>query len=176
MHRIHTVIIVLSLCLFAAPLSAETITHNFQSKSSTMAFSSGNTIGTILPDTTYTCSGTSAAFTPFGSPSRVCIGLPNKDNAVVLSPAIENLDSLRISYLPAADKTIDVYTSEDNSSWTKRTVTGTTNGLRYVKLPAVGNFYVKIVNPKTSNTFYITEIKYITNPSSGCNCFVVVSE
>ena len=167
-----------AIIIFSSAISrAETIRHDFNALNgaSKIAYSGGNTVGTVNSDTTYTCTGTNAKFN--ANEGLICICLPQSGNQVVVSPAISDLDSIRFTYNPTnAYKTIQVYTSTDNSTWTEQTVLQFSKGVSTVKLPEKGDYYVKFRNPSGSNAFYIREIDYIFQPSSGCNCLRVVSE
>jgi len=176
MKRLFTIFIA---CIVLSPAisRAETIRHDFNALNgaSKIAYSGGNTVGTVNSDTTYTCTGTNAKF--YLNDGLICICLPQSGNHVVVSPAISDLDSIHITYNPTGYfRTIKVYTSTDSSTWTEQTVLQFSKGVSTVKLPATGTYYVKFLNPSTSNDFYIREIEYITKPSSGCNCLRVVSE
>ena len=158
-----------SSCVLLCRADEWKINHFFDamSASRTISFSNSNKVGTT-DEVTYTCSGTDAAFVPYNG--SVCLGLPKSGNKVLTAPAIENLDSIRIEYQPNAFKNIDVYISEDNETWTSCTVTHKINGVKTIKMPAKGTYFVKITNPSASNDFYIRRIEYITVE---CPCFPV---
>ena len=166
------------ICMIALSpllLRAETIVHNFQNlvNASQISFSGSNKIGTT-DLVTYTCSGGTAQFTANStSGSKIAAFLTNNNNAqMVITPAISDLDSLRISYRPLEDRTILVAISDDGgSSWTNVSVDAPINGVRQVKLPAKGDYCVRI--KRSGDDFCITEIKYITAP---CHCLKVVEE
>ena len=155
-------------------LRAETIVHNFQDMSAASQISfTGNTVGTT-DLVTYTCSGGAALFSAHATKTggKMAIFIENSGAQVVTTPAISDLDSLRISYRPLEDRTILVAISDDGgSSWTNVSVDAPINGVRQVKLPAKGDYCVRIKRDKKD--FYIMEIKYITAP---CHCLKVVDE
>ena len=167
---------ILCLLVLSPALSrAETTIHNFHdmSGSSQLTFPSGDKFG-VTDLVTYTCSGTSDAKFNFLAVTdyKICIYLPNNGDQVVTTP-IANLDSLSIHYIPTnIARTIKVYTSVNNVDWTPVTVKPN-SGMNTVKLPASGNYYLKIANEASSNAFYIREIHYVTKP---CVCLKVVSE
>ena len=155
-------------------LRAETIVHNFQDMSAASQISfTGNTVGTT-DLVTYTCSGgTARFFSNSDSGNKMAVFMTGNNNAkVVITPAISDLDSLRISYRPLEDRTILVAISSDGgSTWTNVSVDTPINGVRQVKLPTTGDYCVRI--KRSGDDFCITEIKYITAP---CNCLKVVDE
>lgn len=163
------------LLLCSATGGAEKYVHDFHTMTgaSTIAFSGANKVGTT-DLVTYTCSASAVFSATAASSSRICIFLEKNGDEVVLSPAIANLDSLSIYYLPVAARTIDVYVSTDGSDWgEKLELTESVAGIKLCKLPEKGNYYLRIVNSKYSNAFYISQIDFFTKP---CYCLKVVSE
>lgn len=174
MKRNITNAIIACLILLSPALSrAEEYVHNFQSLTTTseIAYSNSNKTGTTYL-VTYTCSGGTAQFSVDKSKSgnNIAIFMEGSGAQVVTSPAIDELDSIRISYLPASNLTVQVAISMDGSSWTDVDVLSPIGGVKNVKLPAKGSYKVRIKHFDTN--FYITEIKYITKP---CHCLKVVN-
>ena len=135
------------------------------------------TIGTIAPDTTYTCGGKAK----FGvESSRICIFMENEGDNVIVSPAIEYLSALHFYYYPDNqnyESSIGVYIkAEEDADWTEISgVAEYSKGTVYVNLPAKGAYKVKIQN-KEGSKFYIQQIDYIINPETCSNCFRYVPE
>lgn len=174
MKRNITNAIIACLILLSPALSrAEEYVHNFQSMTtaSEIAYSNSNKTGTT-DLVTYTCSGGSAKFYADASKSRsqIAIFLEDAGAQVVTSPVIDALDSIHITYLPAAAMSVKVAISTDGSSWTDVDVINTASGVKNVKLPSSGPYQVRI--KRDNANFYVTQIKYITKP---CHCLKVVN-
>ena len=119
---------------------------------------------------TYTCSG-DAKFSMDGTKTdwNVAIFL-DKSGAQVTTTQIQNLDSLWICYAPVANKAITVKISTDSVSWEEVEAVHKINGAKHVKMPRVGDYYVRIIR---SDDVYIKQIDYICIDLSGCpNCFL----
>lgn len=173
-RNIANAIIVCLILLSPALSRAEEYVHNFQSMTSAseIAYSNSNKTGTT-DLVTYTCSGGSAVFSADNSKSggKIAVFMEGSGAQVVTSPVIDELDSLRISYLPDLSRTVQVSISTDGSSWTDVEVLSPVSGVKQVKLPAKGPYQVRI--KRYDKDFYITEIKYITK---ACHCLRVVND
>lgn len=130
-----------------------------------------NTIG-VTDFVTYTCSG-GAEFTADENTSYKIAILLNASGEQVQTTQITNLDSLRISYAPAvSNKDMTVSISTDGSVWQEVAIQHKASGLKTVKMPRVGDYYVRIAR-KGSDNVYIIQIDYIYIDLSGCpNCFI----
>ena len=172
-RNIANAIIVCLILLSPARSRAEEYVHNFHSMyGTTLSVTNGNKTGTT-DLVTYTCSGGSAQFSADFSKSggKIAIFMEGSGAQVVTSPVIDELDSIRISYLPASALEVQVSISTDGSSWTDVEVLNPVGGVKNVKLPENGPYMVRIKRKGTN--FYITEIKYITKP---CHCLRVVND
>ena len=172
-RNIANAIIVCLILLSPARSRAEEYVHNFHSMyGTTLSVTNGNKTGTT-DLVTYTCSGGSAQFLADISKSggNIAIFMEGSGAQVVTSPVIDELDSLRISYLPDLSRTVQVSISTDGSSWTDVDVLSPVSGVKQVKLPAKGPYQVRI--KRYDKDFYITEIKYITK---ACHCLRVVND
>ncbi len=134
------------------------------------------TIGTIAPDTTYTCGGKAK----FGVESlRICILMENEGDNVIVSPAIEYMNRVQFRYFPSANlrESISVYIKEEgDADWTEVTDYGSyLKGSVDIPMPAKGNYQVKIQN-RGGSKFYINQIDYTTDPETCSNCFRYVPE
>ena len=169
------------LCLFAlsSALCGAKVTcvpQNFQSLSTSKKIkfnSPTNTIGTT-DFVTYTCSG-DARFSADETKTdwKVAIFL-EQSGAQVTTTQIQNLDSLWISYVPNANKAITVKISTDSVSWEDVEAVHKINGAKHVKMPRVGDYYVRIIR---SDNVYITQIDFTCLDLSGCpNCFLYKPE
>ena len=66
--------------------------------------------------------------------------------------------------------------SSDSLSWSNVSVSHESNGIKTVKLPTKGDYYVRIKR-KSSDNVYVWKIEYFYIDSSGCpNCRVYVPE
>ena len=173
-RNIANAIIVCLILLSPALSRAEEYVHNFQSMTSAseIAYSNSNKTGTT-DLVTYTCSGGSAVFSADLSKSggNIAIFMEGSGAQVVTSPVIDELDSIRFTYLPASSLTIKVAISTDGSSWTDIEVLNPVNGVKHVIPPVKGPYMVRIKRYDTN--FYITEIEYITK---SCHCLRVVND
>ena len=153
---------------------AQTVTQNLNTMygNGTLTISDDLKTGTT-EFVTYTCSGAAEfgyeTFNPAGS-RRIAI-IINKDG-VVTTTAIQNLRDIYIIHYPA-DKTctnIDVYLSNDNSTWTKLNPETDDiyyrNGVIKAYFPK-GDYYLKFVNT-TKTTVAMLQIQYTIQ---NCNCF-----
>ena len=172
-RNIANAIIVCLILLSPALSRAEEYVHNFQSMyGTTLSVTNGNKTGTT-DLVTYTCSGGSAQFSADLSKSggNIAIFMEGSGAQVVTSPVIDELDSIRFTYLPASSLTIKVAISTDGSSWTDIEVLNPVNGVKHVIPPVKGPYMVRIKRYDTN--FYITEIEYITK---ACHCLRVVND
>lgn len=175
----------ITLCLFtlsSAYCRAErrTVEQNFQALTGNgIEYKSSNTIGET-DFVTYTCSG-GAKFNADAvkTDSKIAIFLESAGSQVTTTK-IENLDSLRIKYyyssMPDPYRDITVSISTDGSEWNEIPVVHQTNGLKTVKMPRAGDYYVRIAF-KSSYKVYIFQIDYIYIDLSECpNCFLYKPE
>lgn len=178
MKAVFRSICVFLLVLCVSPLRAETITHNFQAKTTAkeIAFSNSYKTGTI-GDTVYTCSGGATFGADEFYKSVIAINLPSSSSEVVVSPAIEGLTQVRISHYPNTEcPNLKVYISTDGTSWgdpLPADAMGYGLGTTFADVPK-GNYYLKFAN-SSSTQLSIIEIRYTTDPSS-CACLQVVSQ
>ena len=152
--------------------AAETKTmHNFNAMTTAtpadIVYTNSNKIGTT-DFVTYTCSGGTAKFYSYSS--RICVCMTGS-GAILTTTAINDLDSIRISYLPTEAKSIKIFISTDNSVWQEMTVFSPVNGTKTVKFPVKGDYYLKI--QRDNADFYIQQIEYI---QQSCNCLRVKIE
>lgn len=120
---------------------------------------------------TYTCSG-GAEFTADKNTSYKTAILLDASGEQVETTRVTNLDSLRIFYAADAFKNMTVSIKEGEGTWIEVPVVQKQKGLSTVKMPRVGDYYVRIARKGTDNV-YITEISYIYIDLSGCpNCFI----
>ena len=173
MKRNITNAIIVCLILLSPALSrAEEYVHTFQDMyGSTLTVSKDNKTGTT-DVVTYTCSGGSAKFYADASNSnrQIAIFMEGSGAQVVTSPVIDALDSIHITYLPAAYRSVLVSISTDGLSWTDVEVKSPSGGVKHVQLPEKGPYQVRI--KRDNANFYVTQIKYITKP---CHCLKVVN-
>lgn len=175
MKRVILLLATIALSVGIAYAGGVVVRQNFQSMTSAgdLTFSNSNKTGTT-DFVTYNCSGGKAKFAYYTgvTPNVLGIYLQNS-GAIVTTDVINDLDSLRISYLPSEEKTIKVYISTDNgSSWVEQTVHDELDGLKSVQFPSVGNYMLKIA--RDNSDFYIDQITYFTSPP--CNCLRVQIE
>ncbi len=190
MKAVFRSICVFLLVLCVSPLRAETITHNFQAKTTAkeIVFSNSNKTGTI-GDTVYTCSGDKAKF---GADefykTTIALNLTNSGE-VITSPVLEGLSEVTINCLVTYgynSSKFEIYISTDGTSWTllsgregSRFSDGspspTNEGIQYIydNIPK-GDYFLKMKN-NSSAKFSIFQIEYKTDPSS-CACLQVVSQ
>ena len=169
-------LVVLTALLTLCVPKMQAFTHNFQMKNidpKTISFSASNTVATSTNDNiVYTCTGT--AFASYNS--VLTIPLLDNGDQVVVSPAIEGLIEVTISYYPSQIYTsIRVDVSQDGSSWTNIPEgSGATynKGIITVRVPKSA-YYVRIRSNNGSNDAYIQQITYTT---TDCNCFPYVAE
>lgn len=179
----------LALCFlfFCATSNAETITHNFYSKSlAGTLVNDGSTTRSTNDGIVYTLSGAKTAFGydvnhKGGTGAVITLNLFSQYGYVTVSPAFSRLSGITISHIVETGKTnnlsskLFVYLSTDSLNWASVTPTvvyGT--GSVEVTPPAPGNYYVKIYND-SSWEISITQIVYTTS-SSDCNCFIYTPE
>lgn len=176
------------ICLFSlSPIisgaETRTITQNFHSLNSRgeITFNSpSNTIGTT-EYVTYTCSGeANFYYDDTKTKNKIAIFLEKSGDKVETS-LIQNLDSLRINYYyypltPNPYRDIAVSISTDGSVWKDVTVEHKSNGLKTVKMPRAGDYYVRIAY-KSSYKVYVFQIDYFYIDLSGCpGCFIYKPE
>lgn len=164
------------LCLFVlcsvigrAENLVTTEDFNVMTGAGTIAFSSGNKVGTT-DFVTYTCSGTSAEFGVYKGVIFLC--LP-KNGSTVTTSQIGNFKHLDFYYDSSVNclSTMKISISEDGSTWTDITASATgIKGVVNVDMPTPGSYYLKIQNTYSTNSFYISQIQYTTE---SCNCFKV---
>lgn len=158
-----------------------TIQHNFHDMSkSQLKFNPSYTVGTIAPDTTYTCGGAAKFyFDKTKTKEKICIFMENEGDNVIVSPAIEYMNRVQFRYFPSANlrESISVYIKEEgDADWTEVTDYGSyLKGSVDIPMPAKGNYQVKIQNSGGSK-FYINQIDYTTDPETCSNCFRYVPE
>jgi hypothetical protein len=182
----------LALCFlfFCATSNAETITHNFHSKSTLPDITLETVDETHVRSTNdgivYTLSGAKTAFGydvnhKDGTGAVITLNLFSQYGYVTVSPAFSRLSGITISHIVETGKTnnlsskLFVYLSTDSLNWASVTPTvvyGT--GSVEVTPPAPGNYYVKIYNDSKWE-ISITRIVYTTS-SSDCNCFIYTPE
>lgn len=165
------------LCLFTLSSAfgrAESVEHDFdamfEAVPPTLVMSNELQTGTT-DFCTYTCSG-GAYFSYYSSVWSVCL---DKSGRQVTTTQIHNLDSIRLMYLPAdIKKTLTVKISQDSVSWTDVTVKDDVAGVKTVKMPTPGDYYVRFIR---KNDVYLKLVKYIYFDLSDCpNCFLYRSE
>ncbi|MBQ4394135.1 MAG: hypothetical protein II825_02385 [Paludibacteraceae bacterium] len=167
------------ICLFtlsSALCGAEsrTVSQNFNdmygASPKTLTVTNTNHTGTT-DFVTYTCSGGAEFFNNANSGNKLAIFL-DASGEQVQTTQVTNLDSLRIFYAANAYKDMTVSIKEGEGAWTEVPVVQKQKGLSTVKMPRVGDYYVRIAR-KGSDNVYITEIGYIYIDLSGCpNCFI----
>lgn len=175
MKTIQYIVFVLAVILSTNLSHAESIIQNFNtlydSGNGPLTLSADSKTGTT-PEVTYTCSGGAAKFWADGTKTsgRVCIFMENS-GAQVVTTAVNDLDSLVISYYPSSVVDFYIYTSPDgNEPWTLQTQSRI-SGSSSVKMAVPGSYYIKVARQSTN--FYIWKMEYWTKP---CNCLRVVSE
>lgn len=125
---------------------------------------------------TYTCSSGGEFLSDISKTASNLSIFLEKSNAQVVTSPILNLDSIRIHYYPSANKDMYVAISSDSLSWSNVSVSHESNGIKTVKLPTKGDYYVRIKR-KSSDNVYVWKIEYFYIDSSGCpNCRVYVPE
>ena len=165
------------LVLSSAFCGAETriVTHSFnkmfyKDSPRTLTLTNENKTGTAADRVIYECSGGAVFSKNSYSGDSLAVFLTSSTAKVQISQ-IHNLDSLRIYYYPAADKSISVSYSTDGSSWTAATVRTPTNGIKTVRFPSVNDYYVRIA--RASDNVYVWRLVYCTIDLSDCpNCFI----
>ena len=166
---------IILLTLVLNPVFGRAENQNFDEKFRNGTLTVNTTTKTGTTDlVTYTYSGGTAKFYAEPRTTGGAIALyMTGSGATVTTSQIADLDSLSITYLPAEDININVYTSPtgETGTWTAQTVRQPAKGTKTVKLPATGDYCLKITRPSTD--FYILEIDYSIKP---CHCLRVVSE
>ena len=121
---------------------------------------------------TYTCSGGAEFLSNITKTGGLlAIFLETNSYHFVTTSKIQNIDSLRIEYRPdEAKKRMTISISEDSISWTNMTVKDGVGGVKTIKMPRAGDYFVRFTR---KDDVYITKIKYIYVDLSGCpNCFL----
>ena len=175
----------ITLCLFtlsSAYCRAErrTVVQNFHeminAKPPTMSLK--NSLKTGETDfVTYTCSSGAKFYYDATKTSNIFAIFLESAGSQVTTTKIQNLDSIRIVYMPAdAKKDMVVEISTDSITWTEKETALVFAGLRTVKMPHANDYYVRI-RRKGSNNVYIREMQYIYIDLSECpNCFLYKPE
>lgn len=173
----------ITLCLFtlsSAYCMAErrTVIQNFKTLTDSrgIVYKTSNTIGET-DFVTYTCSGGAKFYYDATKTSNIFAIFLESAGSQVTTTKIENLDSIRIVYMPAdAKKDMVVEISTDSITWTEKETALVFAGLRTVKMPRANDYYVRI-RRKGSNDVYIREMQYIYIDLSECpNCFLYKPE
>ncbi len=181
-HIQYILICLFSLSPIISGAETGTIPHDFDAmfNASPKKLEVENTNQTGITDlVTYTCSGGAEFSTDITkSGGKIAIFIENSGEKVEISQ-IANLDSLRINYAPAKypKTTLDVTVSisTDGDVWKPIPTKHVNNGLRTVKMPRAGDYYVRIAY--SSDKVYIKQIDYIYIDLSGCpNCFLYKPE
>lgn len=161
-------IILFLFCVGASNINAaETITHNFQTLTSTgkIDFSSGNTVGTT-DLVTYSCTNAEFGFVS----SQIVLQMYKSSSVVVISPALSGLNEVTVSFTASSfDATkIKIYLSEDGISWGSALESvNVTNGIARATIPA-GNHFIKIATTKAM-TLQISQIDFtFDDDCTGC--------
>jgi hypothetical protein len=185
-HIRYILICLFSLSPIISGAETRTIRHDFDAmfKASPKKLEVENTnqTGTSTQDgIVYTCSGGAEFSLDYSKTgSKLAIFLESSGEKVETS-LIQNLDSLRINYYyypltPNPYRDITVSISTDGSVWKDVTVEHKSNGLKTVKMPRAGDYYVRIAY-KSSYKVYVFQIDYIYIDLSGCpNCFLYKPE
>lgn len=171
----------LALCFlfFCATSNAETITHNFHSKSfAGTLVNDGSTTRSTNDGIVYTRGGDAEFYYGTGT-SNVCLNLFTSGDFATISPAFSNLDSVEVNYLPSKDLSANllVQISANGSSWSTVTPTRVHDSGHFMAvLPTSGDYYVKILR-SGGEKISVTQITYYyTTSSSDCNCFIYTPE
>ena len=183
----HTLIHSALLCLLIAlpTCSWADISHNFQSKTDehTLVNVDATHVRSTTDDIVYTFGGTADCYKDWehrtGTGGRICLNLLSKYDNITISPAIDKLSELTISYSSnldgntLSDSKISIQLSKDGSNWTSVTPTITYSaGFISVVAPSADAYYVKI-RSLSSTKISILQIDYII---SDCNCFTYTIE
>ncbi len=169
MRRFTLLMTALLLCAGGMFLRAETISHGFNTmnKDKTIVFNMDFTEGTT-DLVTYTCHN--CEFGPTASSSQVSIRLVDKNDYVVISPALNNLKSLYMVCETSVEpkSILRVYVSEDGSTWNDALTGAETPmaGAMRIAIPE-GYYYLKIANSK-STAIYIRSIAYEFDNCPSC--------
>lgn len=183
-HIRYILICLFSLSPIISGAETRTIRHDFDAmfwaSPKKLEIESPFQIGTSTEDgIVYTCSGEAQFLTDSKkTDNKIAIFIENSGDKVEISQ-IANLDSLRINYAPAKSPktTLDVTVSisTDGDVWKPIPTKHVNNGLRTVKMPRAGDYYVRIAY--SSDKVYIKQIDYIYVDLSGCpNCFLYKPE
>jgi len=166
-------LIVILLCACGISVGAESVKHGFPSMFSAGEIDVSNSAVGVTDFVTYTCTGCYFGLNG-ASEVSICMG---KNNYVVISPALNKVKSLTITYTYAGKdsdyyKNFNVYVSEDGSTWGDA-LTGSTRVTSTSFRIAVpeGYYFIKIANTK-STTLYIVSIEYEFDSCPSCNSYV----
>lgn len=171
----YTIICLFTLSSALCGAESRTVSQNFDDmfKASPKTLTVTDSYHTGTTDfVTYTCTGGAEFFNNTNSGNKLAIFL-DASGEQVQTTQVTNLDSLRIRYAPAViSQEMTVSISTDGSAWQEVAIQHKASGLKTVKMPRVGDYYVRIAR-KGSYNVYITEIGYIYIDLSGCpNCFI----
>ena len=177
MKRVAILLTTIALSVGIAYAEGVVVRHNFHEmyNNGSMTVNTSTKIAAI-GSFTYTYSG--GTYSRFNYDSsltggKICLQLYG-NGAKVITTSIQNIDSLAIHYYYPGDddhQRLRVYTSEDGSSWTEQATVLKINGLRTVKLPAAGDYMLKI---ERWDDIWLEQIDYVTSPP--CNCLRVQIE
>ena len=166
------------LCSLYCRAERDTIRHNFSTMNTsprTIEFSEGNTIGTT-PLLNYHCSNGADFGTDKVYNTYISVRLATKANSTVTtSPAVEELHSVWLKYVPLQQRTdIIVQISRDSITWTPITGANRTNNIGSIRVTfPKGTYYLQVINPDKDNAISIREIHYMFEH---CNCFEHVAD
>lgn len=169
MKRFTLLMTTMLLCAGGMSLRAETVSHAFgdMAAKEQIAFTEYNTVGTT-DFVTYTCSNCD-----FGG-SPISIRLLETNDSFVISPALNNLKSIKLGY--TSSKSLDhrnfkVCVSEDGIEWGDGlTSTNLTSGSITYSIPA-GYYFIKIQGLKSPGaSIWLIEYEFDDCPS----CFTYV--
>ena len=178
MKRVAILLTTIALSIGIAYAEGVVTSQNFHEMNNAGTMTVNTSTKTAVTDfVTYTYSG--GKYSRFNydgtiTGGKICLQLYG-NGANVITTSIQNLDSLAIHYYYPGDddhQRLRVYTSEDGSSWTEQATVLKINGLRTVKLPAAGDYMLKI---ERWDDIWLEQIDYVTAPP--CNCLrVIVTE
>lgn len=124
---------------------------------------------------TYTCSSGAEFFKEAATTGNNLAIYIEANAEQVVTTQIAGLDSLTIRYYyPSGQGTNDMtvsYSTTGSAPWTSVATKYISAGVRSVKLPATGDYYIKI-NGKSSKKVYIYELEYTYILSNCPNCFI----
>lgn len=169
--------LLLALCVASGYAVVFPVTHNFNTLNGTpgnITYSNSSktaTINTTDLHLVYTCYNSGVFGIDCLYSSLLALNLPNRNDSVIITPAISDLKGFRVQYYSTNSSydSFRFYISEDGESWTLLSGDEVEMGVNTITASFDrGSWQVKIINKSSKASVSLTQITYETEPCPNC--------